>query len=161
MRGGGDEPVDFGFVGDIVEIHPEVILPLLDAGFVPVMNSLGADEGGQVYNINADIAATRMARALNATLVLTTGGVRGVLRDKDDDATRIPLLTPARAREAIANGVIVGGMIPKIEESLEVLGAGVHAIHILGKLEEGDLLAELASPGSVGTALIEAGEESL
>ncbi len=158
VSGGGDAPVDFGYVGDIVAIRAEVILPLLSAGFVPVMNSLGSDERGQVYNINADIAATRVAQAVGATLVLTTGGVRGVLRDKDDDTTRIPLLTPHQAREAIVSGVIVGGMIPKIEESLNVLGDGVRAIHILGRLRAGDLLTELATPGAVGTALVQTPE---
>ncbi|OIP40287.1 MAG: acetylglutamate kinase [Deltaproteobacteria bacterium CG2_30_63_29] len=154
VSGGGPAPVDFGFVGDIVEVGVKALNALLDAGLVPVMNSLGRDDAGQVLNINADTAATRVAQALGARLVLTTGGVRGVLSDRNDPTSRIATLTESAAREATRSGVIEGGMIPKIEESLEVLGQGVWAIHIMGALEAGDLLAELNQPGSVGTALV-------
>ena len=83
-----------------------------------------------------------------------TGGVPGVLRDKEDASSRIPRLTAAQAREAIEDGTIQGGMIPKIEESLEVIESGVGAIHILGSLGDGDLRSALDDPGSVGTALV-------
>lgn len=154
VSGGGPEPIDFGFVGDIVEVGDRALNALLDAGMVPVMNSLGRDEAGQVYNINADVAATRVAQALCARLVLTTGGVRGVLADRNDPASRIATLTESAARAAIAEGVIQGGMIPKIEESLHVLGHGVPTVHIMGALKAGDVLAELERAGAVGTALV-------
>lgn len=155
VSGGGDEPIDFGHVGDIVGVNNHLLETLLDAGYVPVMNSLGGDEEGNAYNINADVAATRIARAVHADhLGLLTGGVPGVLRDKDDLSTRIPRLTAGEARRAIETGIIQGGMIPKVEESLEVIESGVGAIHILGALAPGDLTAAFDEPGSVGTALV-------
>lgn len=155
VSGGGPEPIDFGWVGDIVGVNVDLLRLLTDAGYVPVLNSLGSDDEGNAYNINADIAATRVASAVGADhLALLTGGVPGVLRDKDDPESRIPRLTAAEARQAIADGVIQGGMIPKIEEALEILDSGVGAVHILGSLEPGHLRTALVSPGAVGTALV-------
>ena len=157
ISGCGDEPVDFGHVGDIVSVNTAVLGLLCDNGHVPVLNSLGADTEGRSYNINADIAATRVAHALRAAhLVLVAGKVPGVLRDPDDPSSRIPVLTAAEARQAIVDGVVTGGMIPKIEESLNVLDQGVGAIHIVGTLNQGDLIAAVAEPGSIGTALVAA-----
>lgn len=154
VSGGGDEPIDFGHVGDIVGVNDHLLRTLLDEGYTPVINSVAADSEHRVYNINADIAGTRIAAALNADhLVLLTGGVPGVLRDKDDLQTRIPRLTAAEARQAIADQVIVGGMIPKIEEGLNVLDR-VGALHILGAVEAGDLRQALDAPGTVGTAIV-------
>ena len=155
VSGGGDDPIDFGHVGDITDINEHLLSTLLNGGYVPVINTLGADADGNAYNINADIAATRIARALKAEhLGLLAGGVPGVLADKDDPSTRLPVLTADNARKAIQEGVIQGGMIPKIEESLEVIASGVGAIHIMGTLAAGQLIEELSSPGSVGTALL-------
>ena len=155
ISGCGDEPVDFGHVGDIVSVNTAVLGLLCDNGHVPILNSLGADREGRCYNINADIVATRVAHALRAAhLVLVVGKVPGVLRDPDDTSSRIPVLTAAEARQAIIDGVVTGGMIPKIEESLNVLDQGVGAIHIVGSLHPGDLLAAVAEPGSIGTALV-------
>ncbi len=154
VSGSNGEAIDFGFVGDIVAIDPTLIRGLCELGFIPVMDSLGVDPSGQVFNINADIVATRLAQALGATLVLTTGGVPGVLRDRHDPSSRIDRLDSTQARAAIAEGTIQAGMIPKIEESLLALAAGVPAVHILGQVVAGHLLAELTEPGCHGTALV-------
>lgn len=155
VSGGGPDPIDFGHVGDIVGVNADLLRLLLQAGHLPVMNSLGANAQGEPFNINADIAATRIAAALQVDhLILLSGGVAGVLRDKDDPDSRIPSLTPAQARAAIADGTIQGGMIPKVEESLEVLDAGVGAIHIMGAVSPGTLLKALDEPGAVGTVLL-------
>jgi acetylglutamate kinase len=106
-----------------------------------------------VYNINADTVSSALAAALGADHLFLMTGVPGVLRDKDDPSTRIPTLTASGARDAIADGVVVGGMIPKIEEALKNLSLGVGAIHILGA-EAGALAAEAVTPGSAGTALL-------
>lgn len=154
VSGWGDEPVDFGHVGDIVGINTAPLRLLCEGGYIPLMNSLGADAVGNAWNINADIAATRIARALEADhLVLVSGDVRGVMRDPADPDSRIPSLTVAEARAAITDGVIKGGMIPKIEESLIVLGDGVGAIHIVGSLKNGELRAAVEETGAVGTTL--------
>ena len=154
VSGGGDEPIDFGHVGDIVGVNAELLELLTRDGYTPVVNSVAADTEHRVYNINADIAGTRIAAALGADhLVLLTGGVAGVLSDRHDPDSRIPRLTAAQARQAITDGVIQGGMIPKIEEGLNVLG-DVGAIHILGDVSPGELRQALTAPGSVGTAIV-------
>ncbi len=154
VSGWGDEPVDFGHVGDIAGINTAPLRLLCEGGYIPLMNSLGADSSGNAWNINADIAATRIARALRADhLVLVSGDVRGVMRDPADPSSRIPSLTVAEARTAIKDGIIKGGMIPKIEESLIVLDDGVGAIHIVGSLTSGELRAAIEDDGAVGTTL--------
>lgn len=158
MSGCGPDPVDFGFVGDVREIRPGLIRHLWAGGYTPVMNTLGLDpepdESGvrPVYNINADTVASAIAAALGADHLFLMTGVPGVLRDKDDPSTRITSLTESEARRAIAEGVIVGGMIPKIEEALKNLERGVGAIHILGA-EIGAIREEAGHPGSRGTVL--------
>ena len=153
VSGWGGEPIDFGHVGDIVGVDGGPLLALCGAGFVPLLNSIGADAEGRAYNINADIAATRIARALGAEhLVLVAGDVAGVLADSDDPSSRIATMTPSEARALIADGTIRGGMIPKIEECLVVLGDGVGAIHIAGALGPGGLIDSLS--GATGTSLL-------
>ena len=154
VRGGGSEPVDFGFVGDVVRINTALLEQLAAAGVVPVLSSLGADSEGQVFNINADTVATRVAAALRAAKLLLVSNVPGVLRDKDNPQTRIPTLTPAQAHAEMDAGRIQGGMIPKVEESLAMLEAGVEAIHIVGLQPPDAVLLEAASPGSCGTAFV-------
>lgn len=158
VSGGGDEPVDFGLVGDVVEIRTALIDHLWAGGFTPVINTLGVDlaPAGHtcpVYNINADTVSSAIAGALRVDHLFLMTGVPGVLRDKDDPTTRIEWLTAADARAAIAAGVIVGGMIPKVEEALDNLERGIGAVHILGA-GAGALQAAAAAPGSVGTVLV-------
>lgn len=155
VSGGGDEPIDFGFVGDVTGLNHELLSMLLDGGYVPVLACIGADSTGQVYNINADIIANQTAKHLGADRLVLVTSAPGVVRDLDDLSTRIPTMTIAQARAAIEDGTVQGGMIPKLEESIRVLEDGsVSAIHIVGDLEEGDLRREMQSPGSVGTALL-------
>ena len=154
VSGGGPDPIDFGHVGDVVGINRELIALLAGAGYVPVVACLGADEAGRVYNINADIVANKLAIALDAKALVLVSDVRGVLRDVADPASRIPRLSVADGKQAIADGVVTKGMIPKLEESFAALAEGVRAVHVVGKLERGQLAHEVAEPGSVGTVLV-------
>ncbi|HLU64671.1 MAG TPA: acetylglutamate kinase [Kofleriaceae bacterium] len=155
VTGGGPDPIDFGLVGDVVGFRLDLLQKLSDAGFVPVLASLGADSGGQVLNINADIIANHLAQAIEADHLILVTGAPGVLADRNDIGSRIPRLSADEARAAIAAGTIQGGMIPKIEESLAVLETGkVGSIHIVGDLAPGDLLREIDQPGAIGTALV-------
>lgn len=154
ITGAGPEPVDLGLVGDVTEVRVELFERLAAAGLVPVLGSLCADAEGGVFNINADTVATRVAAKLSAARLFLVSNVPGVLADKDDPRTRIPRLTPKDAREQIARGVIQGGMIPKVEESLAMLDEGIDAIHIVGTSPEGALLEEARSPGSCGTVFV-------
>jgi acetylglutamate kinase len=158
VSGGGEEMVDFGLVGDVVEIRTAVIEHPWAGGYTPVINTLGvgletAGFACPVYNINADTVSSAIAGALKVDHLFLMTGVPGVLRDKDDPSTRIARLSAAEARGAIEMKVIVGGMIPKVEEALANLALGIGAVHILGATA-GALQAEAATPGSVGTVLV-------
>ncbi len=120
----------------------------------PAISCLAADAHGQVYNVNADTVATRLAGRLGAARLFLVSNVPGVLADRHDASTRIPTLTPATARAHIATGAISGGMIPKVEESLAMLNEGIGAIHIVGLDPESALLDEAKTPGSRGTVFV-------
>lgn len=154
VSGGGDQPIDFGQVGDVTGLNRALLELLLDAGYTPVIACLAADAGGQVLNINADIVANQAAQLLGADHLVLVTGAPGVLRDLGDPSSRIARMTVADMRAAIADGSVSGGMIPKLDESMRILGRGVGSVHIIGNIAAGELLAELESPGSVGTALL-------
>jgi acetylglutamate kinase len=154
VTGAGTEPVDMGLVGDVVRVRTDVLEALAAAGLVPVLGSLGGDAQGNVFNINADTVATRVAAELRAAKLFLVSNVPGVLRDKDDVKSRMSRLTRAEAETAIRSGVITGGMIPKVEESLEMLEQGIEAIHIVGVEPSSALLDEAREAGSRGTAFV-------
>jgi len=154
VTGAGPEPIDFGHVGDVTGVNRDLLALLAGAGYVPVIACLGADERGNVYNINADVVANRLAIGLDAKALVLVSDVAGVLRDVSDAASRIPRLTVADGKRAIAEGVVTKGMIPKLEESFVSIAEGVRAVHIVGRLERGQLAGEVAEPGSVGTVLV-------
>ena len=132
----------------------EALLSLLvGASYIPVIASIGADEQGNVYNINADVVASGVARALSAAALVLVTEVGAVLSDPKDPSTRIPRLTKAEATRAIDEGTIRGGMIPKLTEGFAALEQGVRSVLIVGRLTPGDLVRALENPGSVGTTL--------
>ena len=150
----GPDPVDLGFVGDVTGFNLGLLETLWAASYLPVIACLGADATGAVYNINADLVGNQLAAALHAERLFLVTSTPGVLRDVKDPASRLTRLTCAEAREAIASGVVTGGMITKLEEAMAVIDQGVGAIHILGKLAPGDLVRAVREPGSVGTTLV-------
>lgn len=154
FTGAGPDPIDLGLVGDVTDVDVDAFDRLAAAGFVPVLGSLSGDAAGGVFNINADTVATRVAAKLKAARLFLVSNVPGVLANKDDPTTRFPRLTPAEAKKQIDAGVIVGGMIPKVEESLAMLDEGIGAIHIVGTNPPSALLDEASSPGSAGTAFV-------
>lgn len=158
---GEPEPVDYGFVGQVERVDPTLLQHLWSGGFVPVLNPIGGEPGGQgppceVFNINADTIAVEVAAALAVDHLFLMTGVPGVLRDRHDPDSRIPRLDVSGARRAIAEGVIAGGMIPKVQDvlpHLERSDSGIGAVHILGA-GAGVLEAEARGPGSRGTVLV-------
>lgn len=154
VTGGGPDPVDFGFVGDVVGVNAELVALLGKSGYVPVVACLGADAQGQVYNINADAVANQLAIRLDAQALVLVTDVPAVLRDVSDPSSRIGRMTMADGKRAIDEGVVTKGMIPKLEESFAAIGEGVKAVHIVGRLGPGDLARAVAEPGSVGTVLV-------
>jgi acetylglutamate kinase len=154
VSGGGPEPVDFGFVGDVIGVNDALITLLIGAGYVPVLACLGADEKGGMFNINADAVANQVAIRLDARALVLVTDVPGVMRDIHDPSSRIGRLTLAEGKRAIDEGVVTKGMIPKLEESFAAIAQGVHAVHVVGKLSRGELTRAVTSPGEVGTVLV-------
>jgi len=154
VTGGGSDPVDFGFVGDVVGVNTELVSLLTSDGYVPVLACLGCDEEGGIFNINADAVANQVAIRLDARALVLVTDVPGVMRDINDPSSRISRLTVADGKRAIEEGVVTKGMIPKLEESFAAIGQGVKAVHIVGKLSRGDLTRAVTTPGEVGTVLV-------
>lgn len=151
---GSEEVVDFGFVGDIASVNTDPIVTLLDNGYLPVICPLSADVHGQILNVNADVAATRLAWELKAEKLLLLTGTLGVMKDIDDPTTLISKMDAAQAHEAIRQGIISGGMIPKVEESLLAIENGVKQVHILSAVEPHMLLVEIFTETGCGTMLV-------
>jgi acetylglutamate kinase len=147
--GAGPDPLDLGHVGDVVGFDLVLLETLAKAGYLPVLACLGADAEGRVYNINADIVATRVAVRLSATDLFALMDVPGVLERRDDPKSRYPRLAITQAKALIETGVVAGGMIPKLEESFVALEAGVPRVHLLNR----GLVQAAHAPGSVGTLL--------
>jgi len=150
--GAGPDPIDLGQVGDVEGFDTDLLWQIAQTGRVPVLACLGADDAGSIFNINADVVASRLATVLGARRLVLVTGAPGVLSDPDDPSSRLPRLTATEARAAIASGTVRGGMIPKIEESLAVLGK-VAEVLVVGRLGPGDLARAVREPGSVGTLL--------
>lgn len=144
---------EIGFVGDITSIAPSLLSTLVASGYIPVVASVAADERGQALNVNADTAAGEIAAALSAEKLILMTDVPGVLRDKDDVATKYAELSIAQTRGLVSDGIIAGGMIPKVECCVRCLAQGVAAAHIIDGRAKHSLLMELLTDEGVGTMI--------
>ncbi len=140
-----------GYVGDISYVNAQPILDLLNSGYIPVVSTLGCDDEGNIFNINADTAAAYIAGALQAERLIMMTDVTGLLRDKDDPATLIPQISLAEIKELYQQGVIAGGMIPKVDCCVEALNAGVKNVVIMDGRVEHSILMELLTAEGAGT----------
>lgn len=145
------EGVDIGFVGDVTKVNTKLIKSLVDNDFIPVIAPVGTDDHGQTYNINADYAASAIAGALNAEKLIFLTDVHGVMRDINDDSSLISRLTIEDVDRLKSEGVISGGMIPKVDCCVEGLRAGVKNVHILDGRVEHSMLLEMFTKSGVGT----------
>ncbi len=143
--------VDLGYVGEIERVDVRPILDVLNAGYIPVIATVGVDDKGQSYNINADTAAARIASALSAADLLLMTDIRGLLRDKNDEETLIPQVRVSDVPALIRQGIISGGMIPKIECCVEAVRRGVDKAFIIDGRIPHSLLIELFSSAGIGT----------
>jgi acetylglutamate kinase len=144
---------DLGFVGDVTNVDDRIIATLLRDGFIPVISTIGSDGDGQAFNINADSAAIAITEKLRAEKLIYLTDVPGLLTDVADPASLVSKLTATRARLLIDDGVISGGMIPKIGACIDAVEAGVGSAHILDGRVPHVVLLELLSDGGVGTML--------
>ncbi|MBQ1186560.1 MAG: acetylglutamate kinase [Clostridia bacterium] len=142
-----------GFVGEITDINIEPVTDLLDKGYIPVISTVGCDKEGNVYNINADTAAARIASALGAEALFLMTDIVGLLRDKDDESTLISSVCVSEAPQLMREGVISGGMIPKIECSVEAIRQGVSKVFMLDGRVPHSLLIETLTNEGIGTML--------
>ncbi len=148
---GTAEWVDFGHVGDIKAVDTSLLDLLLGGGYVPVVASLAADEGGNIYNVNADTVARTLAVALGAERLYLLTNVPGILLDSSDRNSLVPSCTPEEVEGLVNSGVISGGMLPKVQNCLEALRYGVKQVQILDGTQDRSLLLESLTRTGAGT----------
>lgn len=144
---------DLGFVGEIQEVNPKVIHKTIESGYVPIISTIASGYNGEVYNINADIAAARIAAELGATKLILMTDIRGLLRDKDDESTIIPVVNVSEVNSLKKENIISGGMIPKIDCCVEAVRRGVKRAHIIDGRVPHSILIELFTDEGIGTML--------
>ncbi len=150
---------DLGFVGDVVDVNVTLINYLMDSGFIPVIATVGVDNNGIAYNINADTAACKLAVALKAEKIISMTDVVGLLLDKEDDSTLIENVEINEVKKLIDDGIIAGGMIPKIQGCVECLQNGVIQAAIIDGRMQHSVLMEIFSDKGSGTLLYKEGQD--
>ena len=142
---------ELGYVGEIVSVNTDVILDLLTMGYIPVISTVGYDKEGNVYNINADTAAARIAGELNAEKFIAMTDIKGVLRDKNDDSTLMKYINVSELKSLEKEGIIDGGMIPKVECCVEAIRRGVKFVVIIDGRIPHSILIEMLTDDGAGT----------
>ena len=150
---------DIGFVGDVTEVDTKILEDLLEKDFLPVVFPVGMDKDGVTYNINADEAASSIATALRAEKLAYLSDVEGVRLDPEDPESVISELYTNEAQDLIEQGVISGGMLPKIENCIDAINKGVSRVHIMDVRIPHGLLLEIFTNKGIGTAIIKENEE--
>lgn len=145
--------MDVGFVGEVVNVNTKLITTLIEQDFIPVIAPIGIDKEGNSYNINADYAAVAVAGALNAQKLVFLTDVEGVLKDVSDSSSIISRLSIKDVDQYIKNGIISGGMIPKVDCCVQGVKKGVKTVHILDGRVEHCLLLEIFTQKGVGTMI--------
>ncbi|MEM9244939.1 MAG: acetylglutamate kinase [Cyanobacteria bacterium P01_F01_bin.153] len=143
-----------GFVGEVSTVNPSLLEPLLDAGYIPIISSVAADEEGQAYNINADTVAGEIAAALGAEKLVLLTDTPGILEDFHDPSTLIEKVDIQGARKLIDDGIVGGGMIPKVNCCVRSLAQGVRAAHIIDGRIPHALLLEVLTDSGIGSMII-------
>jgi acetylglutamate kinase len=148
------DKVDFGHVGDVVQINARLLTVLLDHGYLPVISSLGADAEGMVFNINADTIAAEIAVQLRAEKLILLSDVDGIYLTAGAPQTKLSRLTATEAGELISSGAASGGMIPKLQSIVVLLERGVHSAHIISGTKRNALLSEIFTDKGTGTMIV-------
>ena len=143
-----------GFVGEITKVRPQPIQDLLEKNYIPVVSTVASDRQGNTYNINGDTAAAYLAGALGAERLIMMTDIAGILRDKDDPSTLIPHITVSEAKKLYDEGIISGGMIPKVDCCIEALEHGVNNVVIMDGRIPHSILMELLTDEGAGTMVM-------
>lgn len=145
---------DIGYVGEVKEVNPKILEDLLEKDFLPIVCPIGIDDAFETYNINADDAACAIAKALKAEKLAFLTDIEGVCKDPEDKSTLISELTVDEARALISDGFVQGGMLPKLNNCIDAIEAGVNRVHILDGRIAHCILLEIFTNRGIGTALI-------
>jgi len=145
---------DYGFVGEVSHVSPEAVATAIAGEIMPVISPIGSEAGGQVLNINADVAAAALAAALKAAKLIFVSDVPGIMRDPASPDSLIPSVTAEQTRALIKGKVIAGGMIPKVESAVRALEQGVGKTHLIGGNVAHGLLVEIFSNAGIGTEIV-------
>jgi acetylglutamate kinase len=151
---GKRETIDFGNVGDVVDVDPRLLTTLLDAGYLPVVSPLAADDEGRVYNVNADAIASALAIELSAEKLILLSDVPGVLAQPRDPESLVSRLSASQARQLAKSPAVTGGMVAKLEEVARVAERGVRAVHIVNGNQRNALLSEIFGDRGSGTMVV-------
>ncbi len=143
-----------GFVGEISHVDVQPILDVLEKGYIPVVSTVGCDKSGNVYNINADTAAARIAGELRAESLISMTDISGILKDPSDPSTLISEITATQAEQLIADGTVSGGMIPKVQCCVNALNWGVQKVFIIDGTVSHAILMETLTDEGIGTMFI-------
>ena len=144
-----------GYVGRVTKVHISPVLDLLEKGYIPVISTIGCDKQGNAYNINGDTASAFVAGALGAQRLIMMTDIDGILRDKDDPSTIIPHLTIEEIEQLKGEGIISGGMIPKVDCCIEAIHKGVKNVVIMDGRVPHSILMELLTDEGAGTMVSE------
>ncbi len=144
----------WGYVGNITQVDPQPVLDVLAMGYIPVVATVGYDDAGNAYNINADTAASRLAGVLKAECLISLTDIAGIMRDKDDPGSLIPRLHVSEAPHLVHEGVISGGMIPKVECCIEAIRRGVKKVFIIDGRIPHAILMEILTDEGIGTMFV-------
>ena len=143
-----------GYVGEVTDVNVDPVLDVLEKGYIPVVSTIGCDDEGNVYNINADTVAARLAGELKAESLISMTDIVGLLRDKDDPTTLIPKVYVSDVMKLVRDGVISGGMIPKVNCCIEAIRRGVKKVFIIdGRIPHSILIETLTDEG-IGTMFV-------
>lgn len=143
-----------GFAGEVTDVNVEPVLDLLEKGYIPVVSTVGCDDEGNTYNINADTVAARLAGELKAESLISMTDIVGLLRDKDDPSTLITKVYVSDAQQLIRDGVISGGMIPKVNCCTEAIRRGVKKVFIIDGRIPHSILIEVLTDEGIGTMFV-------
>ncbi len=145
---------ELGFAGEIINVNTAPIEDVLDKGYIPVISTVGCDNDGNVYNINADTAASKIASSLGAECLISMTNISGILRDKDDPSSLIQVIKAKDADKLYEEGIVSGGMIPKVQCCVDAINSGVKKVFIIDGRIPHSIIIEMLTDEGAGTMFV-------
>ncbi|MBI3026778.1 acetylglutamate kinase [Candidatus Woesearchaeota archaeon] len=155
------EKIDFGYVGDVLNVDTAILEVLMKSGYTPVIASLGSDDEGNLFNINADTVAEVIAIGMKAEKLFNLSNVNGVLKNQSDESSLIPLIDVDEAKQMIKENLITEGMVPKLRSCIKSVLGGVKRTHIINGTKKHSLLTEISTVKGTGTMVLSKNEKKL